>query len=102
MRPIVLRVAMVLLALYLVLLGGLTFAMRQPPEVFAGVMARAPSAVFLLFPFETLWRWSRAGQLQVGYPAPDFELSAWDRSSRVRLSSFRGEKPVVLVFGSYT
>jgi len=40
--------------------------------------------------------------LKVGALAPDFDLPTLDNSSRVRLSSFRGEEPVVLVFGSYT
>ncbi len=39
----------------------------------------------------------------VGKKAPDFDLaSAKDPERRVRLSSFAGERPVALVFGSYT
>jgi hypothetical protein len=34
--------------------------------------------------------------------APDFELKTQDGSRAIRLSSFRGKKPVVLVFGSFT
>jgi peroxiredoxin len=34
--------------------------------------------------------------------APDFSLPTADRTRIVRLSSFRGDRPVVLVFGSYT
>ena len=38
-----------------------------------------------------------------GDPAPDFELTyAVDSERTVRLSSFRGDKPVALIFGSYT
>ena len=38
-----------------------------------------------------------------GHVAPDFELvRADDESKKVKLSSFRGEKPVALIFGSYT
>ena len=38
-----------------------------------------------------------------GMPAPDFNLSTLDgKSPRVALSSHRGVRPVVLVFGSYT
>lgn len=37
-----------------------------------------------------------------GEMAPDFELRSPDGKSAVRLSSFRGGKPVVLVFGCYT
>jgi hypothetical protein len=34
--------------------------------------------------------------------APDFELETQAGDRRYRLSSFRGEKPVVLIFGSFT
>ena len=37
-----------------------------------------------------------------GQVAPDFELTDTSGSKTVRLSDFRGKKPVVLVFGSYT
>lgn len=44
------------------------------------------------------------GKLPVNLPepgmmAPDFELTAPDQSRKIRLSSFRGQKPVVLIFG---
>lgn len=39
---------------------------------------------------------------KVGEPAPDFELDLHDGSGQVRLSSFRGDRPVVLIFGSLT
>jgi peroxiredoxin len=45
---------------------------------------------------------ARAGSLQVGDSAPDFDLETLDKKSRVRLSSHLGVKPVVLIFGSYT
>jgi hypothetical protein len=38
----------------------------------------------------------------VGTPAPDFELLLLGGDERVRLSAFRGKKPVALIFGSYT
>lgn len=40
--------------------------------------------------------------LNVGDAAPDFKLKAKDGSSEVRLSTFKGRRPVVLVFGSFT
>jgi peroxiredoxin len=46
--------------------------------------------------------WARKGTLKVGDAAPDFTLATHDHTSQVTLSSFRGQKPVVLVFGSYT
>ena len=38
----------------------------------------------------------------VGQEAPDFELPRLGSDGSVRLSSFRGVKPVALIFGSYT
>ena len=39
---------------------------------------------------------------KVGDLAPDFELCDSDGQNLVRLSDFRGQKPVALVFGSFT
>lgn len=39
---------------------------------------------------------------KVGDLAPDFELEDPSREHAVRLASFRGQRPVALVFGSYT
>ncbi len=75
--------------------------MRQPPAVFGRVMSHVPGPAFMLFPFETLWRSARAGDLRPGEAAPDFLLPTLDRTARVRLSQLHG-RPVVLVFGSYT
>jgi hypothetical protein len=38
----------------------------------------------------------------VGADAPDFDLPRLGSADRVRLSQFRGRKPVALIFGSYT
>ena len=37
-----------------------------------------------------------------GETPPDFELKRMGTEDRVRLSSFKGKRPVALVFGSYT
>ncbi|PKB79312.1 MAG: hypothetical protein BZY88_13955 [SAR202 cluster bacterium Io17-Chloro-G9] len=37
-----------------------------------------------------------------GQPPPDFNLKLLGSEERVRLSSFRGKRPVALIFGSYT
>lgn len=37
-----------------------------------------------------------------GEIAPDFTLTELDGSHSIRLSDFRGRKPVALVFGSHT
>ena len=39
---------------------------------------------------------------KLGTLAPDFELSPPAGGQTIKLSSFRGVKPVALVFGSYT
>ena len=38
----------------------------------------------------------------LGSMAPEFDLPRLGSAERVRLSSFRGKKPVALIFGSYT
>ena len=38
----------------------------------------------------------------VGDVPPDFDLKRMGSEERVRLSSFKGQKPVALIFGSYT
>jgi hypothetical protein len=93
---------MSLVVLYCVILGGFDYAMHQPPETFSRVMMHVGPVPFLLFPFETMWTQARAGTLRAGTVAPDFTLPLLDGSGSVRISSFRGTKPVVLVFGSYT
>jgi peroxiredoxin len=39
---------------------------------------------------------------KVGEMAPDFELRDVNGQNPVRLSAFRGQKPVALIFGSFT
>jgi hypothetical protein len=90
------------LVVYLLLAGGMFVAMLQPPAVFGRIMSKLPEATYILFPFEPMWLVARRGTLKVGDQAPDFELRTADKSSTVRLSSFRGQKPVVLIFGSHT
>ena len=91
-----------LAAIYFAGLACFDYAMHRPPDAFARVMMRVGPAPFLLFPFETMWKSARAGRLNVGDEAPDFTLPLLDRSGSFTLSSLRGVKPVVLIFGSYT
>ncbi len=44
----------------------------------------------------------RAGALRIGDPAPDVVLVALDGSARVRLRDHVGQRPLVLIFGSFT
>ncbi len=86
-----------------VLLVAIVFAMmHRPPEEFARGFAKLPPPAKKILPFPVLWNEARAGGLRVGEEAPGFDLETLDKKSRVRLAEFRGSKPVVLVFGSYT
>jgi len=96
------RIILAVALVYAVLVAGLAIAMRQPPDTFGAIMAKLPPMAFMALPIESLWMNARAGSLMVGQQAPDFSLKTVDQGSEVRLSSFRGQKPVVLVFGSYT
>jgi hypothetical protein len=87
---------------WLSFLGFVYAKMKAPPEQFGAFMSKLPAPFHFVLPFETLWFRARAGTLNVGDAAPDFTLRMLDKSGVVRLSSFRGSKPVVLVFGSYT
>jgi hypothetical protein len=82
--------------------GALYLAMRQPPERFGAIMSRVPTVAMIVLPFEPLWMSARSGALRAGDVAPDFALSTLDRSRVVHLSAELRERPVVLVFGSYT
>jgi hypothetical protein len=91
-----------LAAVEAVLCAGLYMAMRRPPDQFGQVMKHVPMPMMLILPFETLWNRARGGSVNVGDSAPDFRLPTLDRKNSVQLASFRGDRPVVLVFGSYT
>src|SRR5437667_12457508 len=95
------KIAVVVVVLYASLLAGLLAVMRDP-TLFGRVMRRVPEPVFVVIPFKRLWFIARAGRLQAGDAAPEFDLPTHDKKSRVRLASFRGREPVVLIFGTYT
>ena len=94
----------VLATLWVMCCVGLYSVMRRSPEEFGRGMAKISGPIpFLVFPFETLWMRARAGTLQVGSPAPDFTLTKLDKSATLQLSAFTAQnRPVVLIFGSYT
>ncbi len=108
MKPVMKRiykVLAVLAAVYVLALAFFFWAMHEP-ERFGRVMKRLPEpvmiAAFVTLPFESMWNAARGGALEVGAPAPDFQLQTTDKKFTVQLSVARGQKPVVLVFGSYT
>jgi hypothetical protein len=88
--------------LYIAATAGLYVAMRQPPERFGAIMSKVPPVAMMILPFRPLWMSARDGQLTAGDTAPDFTLPTADRSRTVRLSEEWRERPVALIFGSYT
>ncbi|MEO8368892.1 MAG: hypothetical protein ABI806_06825 [Candidatus Solibacter sp.] len=96
------RVLIILAVLHATLSGAFYWAMSQPPDVFGQIVAKTPFPFMMALPFETLWNSARGGKVHVGDTAPDFTLPTLDHKSTVHLAEFRGSRPVVLVFGSYT
>ena len=92
----------VLAIMYITAAAGLYMAMRQPPDRFGAIMSKVPMPAMMILPFRRLWMSARNGHLAVGDAAPDFALTTTDRSRTVRLSQECRERPVVLIFGSYT
>ena len=97
-----LSIASVCIALWIGLVGYVAWAMRQPPEVFGSAMARMPMPAYFVLPFETLWMRGRHGHLEVGDTAPALQVKRLNETTPVDLGSLWAERPVVLVFGSYT
>ena len=91
-----------LAVLYLLIVVALYTAMVQPPERFGAFMSQVPMPAMMILPFRPLWMSARAGDLKPGDAAPDFALPTTDHTTIVRLSAEVRERPVVLVFGSYT
>jgi hypothetical protein len=87
--------------LYAVALAGVYLMMRSSPASFNQFMAGTAPMVMRTIPFVPLWFSARAGTLEAGAAAPDFELRRLHSDGTVKLSSHRG-RPVMLVFGSYT
>lgn len=97
-----LRSSAVLVIAWLAFIAYIDWAMHQPPEVFGRVMMHMPMPAYFLFPFETMWTQARFGHVSPGDSAPDFAVKTLDTKTPVQLASLWNEKPVVLVFGSYT
>ncbi|HSL23964.1 MAG TPA: hypothetical protein VK886_20695 [Vicinamibacterales bacterium] len=98
-----LRGILALAVLYVALFGTVALAMMLGPEPFGLFMKYAPAPlVWRALPARQMWLWARDGTLAEGDEAPDFTLSWVDRCQTTTLSAHRGDRPVVLVFGSYT
>jgi hypothetical protein len=94
--------AVVCALLWATVTAALYVAMRQTPETFGAIMSHVPGVAMIALPFKPLWMSARRGHLQVGDPAPDFALPVLHGDRVVRLSDEARQKPVVLIFGSYT
>ena len=92
----------VLFVCWLGFLAYINRAMHQSPEAFGHVMARMPMPAYFVIPFETMWSRARAGHVKVGDAAPRLTLKRLEDKTPVDLGSLWNERPVVLVFGSYT
>jgi hypothetical protein len=100
---LLLKGAVAVVVVYLALCGALALVMMQPPERFGRIIRHIPMPLaWGLLPGPRIWMWARRGALSPGDAAPDFTLARHDGTGRVTLSSHRGDRPVVLVFGSYT
>ena len=98
-----LRGLIAIVVLYVLLFSSVAAAMLSGPDTFGRFMRYAPApVVWGALPARRLWLWAREGSLSVGQDAPDFTLQSVDHRRTVTLSSHRGDRPVVLVFGSYT
>lgn len=97
------RIVLLVVVAYMFLAVGVTAAMLQPPARFGQIMKYVPAPlVWGVLPGPRIWMWARGGTLVEGERAPDFTLPTADRTGSVTLSSHRGQRPVVLIFGSYT
>jgi thiol-disulfide isomerase/thioredoxin len=98
----VLRIAVAAVILYMLISAAFFVVMLQSPGTFAKTMMHVPWVAFGVFPLRSMWMKARSGTVQQGEMAPDFSLESTDHRSHFQLSSLRGQKPAVLVFGSYT
>jgi hypothetical protein len=101
-RTWIASIAALCFAGWLCLVGYVNWAMHQPPEVFGHVMAKMPMPAYFVLPFETLWMRARAGHLSVGDSAPGLMVKKLEDHTPADLASLWTDRPVVLVFGSYT
>ncbi len=103
MKKWIVRIVLVLLGTYAALSAALAVVMVQPPDRFGRIMNHVPMILaWGVLPGPSIWMWARKGNLTEGDTAPDFTLARQDQEGQVTLSSHRGQRPVVLVFGSYT
>ena len=84
-RRILLRILFGLLALVVIAAAGMAWVI-------------GPSNIIGILRYDT----RREGEFKVGDRAPDVALTKLDGSGEQRLSALIGEKPLVIIFGSFT
>ena len=95
-------IVLLCVVLYATATATIYAAMRQTPERFGAFMSHVPGVAMAVLPFKPLWMSARAGALHEGDEAPDFTLPLLHGDRPVTLSTEYRQKPVVLIFGSYT
>ena len=95
-------IVLLCVVLYVAATATIYAAMRQTPERFGAFMSHVPGVAMAVLPFKPLWMSARAGALHEGDQAPDFTLPLLHGDRPVTLSAEYRQKPVVLIFGSYT
>jgi hypothetical protein len=101
-RALGMSIAALCFAGWVSLVGYVNWAMHQPPEVFGHVMAKMPMPAYFVLPFRDPLDASAPGAVERGRYAPDFDGQEAGRQNSTHLASLWADKPVVLVFGSYT
>ena len=84
-RRVVRRVVLVLLALIVIAAAGMAWMI-------------GPSNIIGMLRYDT----RREGEFKVGDRAPDVVLTKLDGSGTQRLSALIGDKPLAIIFGSFT
>lgn len=87
--------------LVITLLAAAVLEGPDPAQKFIEQMDKAPADKRVPNWEQTKTLMSRVGP-KVGDDAPQFELTTLDGKQTVKLSQHKGDKPVVLVFGSFT
>ncbi len=78
--------------------AGLVLGVAMVGAATWALVTIGPSNVWGMLRYDT----RQEGALEIGDRAPDVSLLALDGRTRVRLSERMGERPLVLIFGSYT
>jgi hypothetical protein len=106
MITLVIGLVVLVIGIYALTVVALYVSMLQTPERFGAIVAQVPgpavSVLLRVVPFKSISGLAARRGLKIGDRAPDFTLPDLDGQRRVTLSDEYRQRPVVLVFGSYT